>query len=57
LFSNSFVLLYRSFKEGKRHGSGKISFPNVCDFDGQWVNDKMNGKGTIIYSKGDKYTG
>ena len=31
--------------EGKRQGKGRL-FNNVLDFfDGEWVNDELNGKG------------
>ena len=43
------------YRNGKRHGKGKMTFPNGDTYTGEWENNKMNGEGTYIYKtdKGD----
>jgi len=37
------------YSNGKRHGKGKMLYPNGDTYQGEWENDKMNGEGTYIY--------
>ena len=48
------------FRQNQKHGMGKMEFPQLqCDkstiFDGQWVEDKFEGRGKIRFSNGDLY--
>jgi hypothetical protein len=42
---------------GMRHGFGKMTFPNGYDYEGEWSNDKWNGKGKCKWPNGDSYDG
>jgi hypothetical protein len=42
------------FKNGKRHGSGKLVWKNGQMCEGDWANDTLNGKGKVIYSVHDE---
>ena len=38
-----------------RHGKGRIIQPDGDIYEGDWVNDKMHGRGTYHYTDGLKY--
>ena len=40
---------------GKKNGRGVFSFSNKTTQKGEWVDNKANGEGTIIYPNHDKY--
>lgn len=43
---------------GQKHGNGKMMYDNGNEYDGQWKNNKRDGKGTTNYSpSGNVYTG
>ena len=48
-----------TMKYGARYNLGKSRHKNknFKKYTGQWVNSKMSGEGTMIYTNGDKYTG
>lgn len=41
----------------KKHGLGKMKFPNGDTYHGMWSDDAMNGDGTFIYANGDIFSG
>jgi hypothetical protein len=46
------------WKDGKRHGYGKMKFPDGRKFDGPWKEDKMDGPGGVMkYPDGRSYRG
>ena len=40
-----------------RHGKGKWQMINADSYDGEYMNDKKNGKGIYIWKNGVKYIG
>ena len=34
-----------------------MTFKNKTTFNGEWLNDRDNGKGTIVFTNGDIYSG
>ena len=47
-------------KNGKREGKGKMIYPKdhiYIRYDGDWLNDKMNGTGIIITNNNSRYEG
>ena len=43
---------------GQRHGTScKMTYANGDTYFGDWVDDKMTGKGTFTWKNGDKYEG
>lgn len=47
-----------------KHGKGKIRFPGAQgldsgheEYEGDWVNDKMHGKGRYLFTSGAVYEG
>lgn len=44
-------------KDKVRNGVDKYTWPNGTNYDGEWVNNKISGKGSIEYKNGDKYIG
>jgi len=45
-------------KGGQKHGNGKMKYDNGNEYDGQWKNNKRDGKGTTKYTpSGNVYTG
>lgn len=44
-------------EQGLKHGYGKEVFPNGRIYEGDYVNDKMQGQGTYVFANGDKYEG
>lgn len=46
------------YKDGKKHGTGKMEFPNGDIYHGMWENNQMHGEGTYTYKKtGDIFSG
>eukprot|EP01035_Chromulina_nebulosa_P027401 gene27401-36041_t len=46
------------YKDGLKHGFGKMKFPNGDLYEGEWVENKIEGEGTYTYKKsGDIYSG
>ena len=44
--------------DGKRHGFGTYYYPNGDIYNGEWINDKKQGKGEITIARsGDHYIG
>jgi len=41
----------------KRHGFGKMFFPDGSIYEGGWVDDQEHGRGTLYLSNGDVYDG
>ena len=51
-----------SFNHGVKNGIGKFQFPNDDpkkrkNYEGEWLNDEINGKGILIYSTRSKFEG
>lgn len=42
-------------KDGKRHGSGVLTFPNSDRFEGRFVSGEIRGKGVLRLANGDIY--
>jgi hypothetical protein len=46
------------YTDGKKHGLGKMTFPNGDVYNGEWKENKMEGEGTYMYAKTkDIYSG
>jgi len=45
------------WKNGQKHGRGKLAWEDGSLYEGQWVNNMSNGKGRLIHSDGDVYEG
>ena len=45
------------FAEGKRHGVGRMVFPNHTFYVGQWQGDKRVGSGFATFPNGDSFQG
>jgi radial spoke head protein 1 len=45
------------FLNGKKHGTGKMLYPNGDAYYGQWANDLFQGEGSYKYANGDVYSG
>ena len=62
LFDGYGVLTYSGYnyqgewKEGKKHGKGKLKMPSGCIFDGDWIEGLLHGQGTYT-SNYDSYEG
>lgn len=47
-----------NYKDGQKSGVGRMTFPNGDVYEGEWLDNKINGEGTYIYKKsGDIYSG
>jgi radial spoke head protein 1 len=44
-----------NYVDNKKHGKGKMTFPDKSVFEGDWVEDVIQGSGTYIYASGDVY--
>jgi len=44
-------------ERGHKHGNGKMKYDNCNEYDGQWKNNKRDGKGITKYASGNVYTG
>lgn len=42
-----------NFKDNMKHGVGKMTFPNGDTYEGQWVENKIQGEGSYVYKKSD----
>ena len=40
-----------------RHGNGTQTWPDGSKYEGDWKNDKANGKGRYVHANGSVYTG
>lgn len=46
------------YKDGLKHGYGRMKYPNGDLYEGEWVENKMHGEGTYTYKKAnDIYSG
>ncbi len=45
------------WKNGKRHGLGKMFYEDGSKYDGWWAHDQKDGEGTLVYADGSKYVG
>jgi len=45
------------FADGKKHGAGRMVFPNGDIYKGSFVKDEMHGAGTMLYKDGRFYKG
>eukprot|EP00753_Platysulcus_tardus_P015087 PLAT4772.1.p2 GENE.PLAT4772.1~~PLAT4772.1.p2 ORF type:complete len:250 (-),score=84.40 PLAT4772.1:70-750(-) len=45
------------YVRGKRHGVGRMMYPNGDEYYGEWVDNRAHGEGTYKYSNGDVYSG
>lgn len=45
------------WKDNKRHGNGKLVFPNGASYEGEWKDDEIEGYGTVLWQDGGKYVG
>jgi hypothetical protein len=47
-----------NYKDGLKNGVGKMIYPNGDFYEGEWIDNKMQGEGTYTYKKsGDIYSG
>lgn len=46
-----------SFKTGKKHGSGTLTYPDGARYEGQFYKDRKQGQGRYFYTNGDMYEG
>ena len=42
---------------GKRHGFGRMIFPDGSRYTGEWVDDRVHGQGEHVYANGNRYKG
>ena len=45
------------YYNGKRHGRGRMHFPDGSLYDGEWSEGDKSGLGTYTYRNGDSYEG
>jgi hypothetical protein len=43
------------FKDGKKHGTGRINFTNGEKYTGNWIEDERTGRGVFTWPNGDRY--
>ena len=52
------VCVYKgTFLDGKKHGLGRMTYPNGDCYHGLWEAGKRHGDGTYAYANGDFYSG
>lgn len=44
-------------KNGRRNGSGVMTWPSGSKYVGEWIDGEQGGEGTYIWAEGDKYVG
>jgi hypothetical protein len=42
---------------GRRHGNGRIDYPDGSSYEGNWENDQMHGNGKYIDNDGIEWDG
>ncbi|CAF5142315.1 unnamed protein product, partial [Rotaria magnacalcarata] len=47
----------REWKDGKKHGKGKMNYANGHTYTGDWMEDLPTGEGIFTYTNGDQYEG
>ena len=45
------------WKNGKKHGTGRMNFANGAHYTGNWIDDMATGEGMFIWKNGDQYEG
>jgi hypothetical protein len=45
------------WRDGKKHGKGKMDFANGYRYEGTWIDDMATGEGVFIWTNGDRYEG
>lgn len=45
------------YVEGKKAGSGVMTYPDGSKYTGQWSDNERHGLGTYVFSNGDRYCG
>ena len=48
---------YGNYADGKKHGLGKMTFPNGDVYHGEWKENKMEGSGKFVWADGRTYEG
>lgn len=43
--------------DGKRHGRGRLEWPNKASYEGDFLQGLMHGRGLLIHASGDRYDG
>ncbi len=46
-----------NFRQGERHGKGKVTSTNGESYEGDWLNGQKHGKGKYIWANGSSYIG
>ena len=44
-------------KDGNKHGTGTLTYPDGSEYIGEFKDDKRTGQGTYTYENGDIYVG
>lgn len=57
IYSESGDIYEGTFENGKRHGTGKYTWPSGNAYEGDWVMGARTGTGTYIWVSGDRYVG
>jgi len=55
-YSNETELVVGEWKDGKLHGQGKRTFANGEYYEGNWLNDSLEGLGSYVTNFGS-YSG
>jgi hypothetical protein len=45
------------WRDGKRHGTGKLQWGQGSSYAGDWFYDRRHGMGTLTYPSGDRFEG
>lgn len=45
------------FKNGFKHGKGKILYKDGSWYEGDWIYNKIEGKGNMVDNNGNSYEG